>query len=142
MVGRIVSSVTSVGWRRMSLMLTHQPRIPCQLCLSRGGDSPRLVYHRHYSSRADRALGGMFYCVGCKRPHSAEIDGRLSVCVSSSALHEVWRPRNPTLLYRGNPIHVDYLTIPGASILDLMSAFKQEYRDVSQPLDVVLVNDD
>ena len=134
-------SVVLIWWHSMSLVSSPQPQVPCQLCLSRGRgpQAPRPVYHRHYSSRADRALGGLFYCLGCKRPHSAEVDGRLRVCVSASALHEFWGPRNPSVLYRGSPFHVDYLSIPGSSILDLMTVFRQEYGEVSQPLDVVLV---
>ena len=42
-------------------------------------------------------------------------------------------------MYRGNSEHVDYLTIPGAPILELMTVFKREYGEVDQALDVVLV---
>ena len=42
-------------------------------------------------------------------------------------------------MYRGNSEHVDYLTIPGAPILELMTVFKREYGEVNKALDVVLV---
>ena len=87
----------------------------------------------------NRAMGGIFFCVSCDRLHPSIIEDRLRVCVSASALHEFWNPRDKTVLYRGNAVHVDYLTIPGAPILELMTAFKKEYGGVNQALDVVLV---
>ena len=84
-------------------------------------------------------MGGIFFCVSCNRLHPADIEGRLRVCVSASALHEFWKPRDRTIMYRGNSEHVDYLTIPGAPILELMTVFKREYGEVNKALDVVLV---
>lgn len=132
-------SVVNVRQLRMALAAGSRVRAPCQLCLPRSSGLSRLIYHRHHSSRSDRALGGVFFCASCKKPHLADMGGRLRVCVSASALHEFWNPRDKTVLYRGSDLHVDYLTIPGASILELMTVFRQEYGGVTQPLDVVLV---
>ena len=41
--------------------------------------------------------------------------------------------------YQGDPIHIDYITIPGATIKDLHHAFLAEYGNVHRPIDVLLV---
>ena len=135
------TSVTIIWSRGMFLDTSTQTPDPCELCPSQGHGSQvsQPVHRRHYSSRADRSRGGLFYCLGCKRSHAADVSGRLRVCVSASALHEFWFPRSPSILYRGSPHHVDYLSVPGAPVLDLMAVFKKEYDGVTQPLDVVLV---
>jgi len=37
------------------------------------------------------------------------------------------------------PIHIDYITIPGATVKDLHHAFLSEYGNVHRPIDVLLV---
>ena len=59
--------------------------------------------------------------------------------MTASFLHEFWLPRDFRVQVEGNPFHVDYLSVPGAGILDLAEIFKFEYRTVAAPLDVVLV---
>ena len=41
--------------------------------------------------------------------------------------------------YQGDPIHIDYITIPGATVKDLHHAFLAEYGNVHRPIDVLLV---
>ena len=41
--------------------------------------------------------------------------------------------------YNGDPIHIDYLGIPGAWITDLHHAWMAEYEYVDTPVDVVLM---
>ena len=116
---------------------------PCNLCPSwpPGSVGGTKVYHKHYSSCMERRAcsGPSFYCAPCKMSHSPEIPGRIRVCVTASFLHEFWLPRDFRVQVEGNPFHVDYLSVPGAGILDLAEIFKFEYRAVAAPLDVVLV---
>jgi hypothetical protein len=120
-----------------------QARSPCVLCPSQRYDDGSVIplYHRHHSSYADRisSLTGAVFSPGCKCVHSSQIGGRLRVCVSASALHEFWKPWDGLITYRGNPFHVDYTSIPGSTILELLGAFQLDYETVNQPLDVVLV---
>lgn len=71
--------------------------------------------------------------------HSPGLSGRIRICVTASFLHEFWLPRDLQVQVEGNPFHVDYLSVPGAGILDLAEIFKTEYQTVSAPLDVILV---
>ena len=85
------------------------------------------------------SLGQFFDCAPCKMGHSTNIMGRIRVCVTASFLHEVWLPRDLRVEFVGNPFHVDYLSVPGAGILDLAELFKREYLGVAAPIDVMLV---
>lgn len=99
------------------------------------------TYHKHYSSIMERTTSSdeAFNCAPCKMYHSTEVMGRVKVCVTASYLHEFWLPRDPRVRVDGNPFHVDYLSVPGAGILDLADLFKTEYSSVLSPIDVVLV---
>ena len=61
------------------------------------------------------------------------------MCVTASFLHEFWLTRDFRVEFAGNAFHVDYLSVPGAGILDLAELFKIEYADVDAPIDVMLV---
>ncbi len=41
--------------------------------------------------------------------------------------------------YQGDDIHIDYITIPGATVRELEHVFIAEYSNVHRPLDVLLV---
>ena len=41
--------------------------------------------------------------------------------------------------YEGDEIHIDYLTIPGATVRELEHAFMAEYGNVHRAVDVLLV---
>ena len=116
---------------------------PCRRCPSwpPGCLTGIATYHKHYSSMMERSLSSndAFNCAPCKMYHSPEVVGRLRVCVTASYLHEFWLPRDPRIRVDGNPFHVDYLSVPGAGILDLADLFKTEYGSVFSPIDVVLV---
>ena len=107
------------------------------------------VHHKHFSSRILRSdiLGindtvTPFYCPSCKSRHRAYTEDRIKVVVSDSTLHQFFAPLSPNAPeYEGDLVHVDYITIEGGLIPELLLAFKYDYVDVtpSKPLDVVLV---
>ena len=117
---------------------------PCKWCPSwpPGTSNEVMTYHKHYSSRMERyeSLGQLFECAPCQMRHSPNIMGRVRVCVTASFLHEFWLPRDVRVEFAGNPFHVDYLSVPGAGILDLAELFRTEYHNVTAPLDVMLVS--
>ena len=107
------------------------------------------VYHRHFSSRRLREMSGAensnnpYYCPSCKHQHQPDPTNRIKVVVSDSTLHNFFSStaRIGSRLYRGDASHVDYVTIPGADINTLRSAFRLDYMEKphSKPLDVVMV---
>ena len=107
------------------------------------------VYHRHFSSRRLREMIGVedkdhpYYCPSCKYQHKPYPNTRIKVVVSDSTLHNFFAPssHSGSALYPGDVRHVDYVTIPGADINTLRSAFRLDYMEKlpTKPLDVVLV---
>ena len=76
--------------------------------------------------------------------HTPYPDNRIRVVVSDSSLHQFFAPSGyvETLQYRGDGVHIDYLTIAGGDIKTLIDAFRLEYLDnppSQKPLDVVMV---
>ena len=75
-------------------------------------------------------------------PHVPYPDPRHKIVVSDSTLHQFFAPPGCTQTYRGESIHVDYLTIETADIRTLLDAFRLEYLDfppTTKPMDVVTV---
>ena len=110
----------------------------------------RQVFHNHFSSKRLRtdilgveASGRGFYCLSCKSRHRPYIYDRIKIVVSDSTLHQFYAPLTPSSPpYEGDLLHVDYVTIEGGLIPDLLQAFCQDYRDdgmLPKPIDVVLV---
>ena len=59
--------------------------------------------------------------------------------ITNGTLHHYWLPYDPERsLYDGDSVHVDQISIPGATINDLFTAFWVDYGDESRGLDVVL----
>ena len=107
------------------------------------------IYHRHFSSLFLRTISGVndntpYLCPSCMRSHAPYSDDRIRIVVSDSSLHQFFAPSGyvDTLQYRGDSVHIDYLTIAGADIGTLIDAFRLEYLDnppSQKPLDVVMV---
>ena len=110
-------------------------------------DTPRQVRHRHSSSRQIRVVMGVeqhwsnpFYlCPTCQAPHLAKPNYGLNVCVSSSQLHDFHYPREESVVCPPDTLHVDWLTIPGATISDLNYAWRLDYHRETRPMRIVLV---
>ena len=106
------------------------------------------VHHHHFSSlqlRKDagvEASGEGYSCPSCKSRHRPYTEDRIKLVVGDSTMHEFFAPEGYTAThYKGDLVHVDYLTIKGGYIHELIEAFMLEYEHHSQakPLDVVLV---
>ena len=105
------------------------------------------IYHRHGSTRQARVLQGAEYatknctymCPSCQVPHMAAMDYGLDICVSDSTLHEIHHPREPGVICPPDSSHVDWLTIPGATVEELLFAWQVEYGHEKRPMRILLV---
>ena len=101
------------------------------------------IFHKHFSSKFVRSCSGAatstYFCPTCKCMHSTTLTGRLKICISSSTLHEFWAPRGSSVIYEGDINHIEYITIPGAQVLDLLEAWKIDYYKESRAMDIIVV---
>ena len=76
---------------------------------------------------------GQYDCGNCKvAVHYAKHGDRYSLIISSSMMHG-WRGDNIAEgKYRGDQLHIDEITIPGATIEDLQLAFDSGMATSSQ----------
>ena len=111
-------------------------------------DERQRVHHHHFSSLQLREVTGVeesgegYLCPSCKSRHRPYTDDRIKLVVGDSTIHEFFAPKGHTTShYEGDLVHVDYITIKGAFIHQLIHAFRVEYDQLQQakPLDVVLV---
>ena len=121
----------------------------CNIC-SYNQPSPetaRAVYHHHDSSRQVRLMMGVeghwdnpyYLCPSCQAPHSARLTYGLNVCVSTSQLHNFHFPREEGVVVPPDSTHVDWITIPGATIDQLSYAWRLDYHREQRPQRVLLV---
>ena len=124
------------------------PRKKCVICSHNQHQEheKRSIYHnRHYSSKYTRECSGVenvpgdYFCPPCKAVHSSTKQNRIKICVACSLLHEFWAPRESNVIYEGDKSHIDYITIPGAKVINLIDAWKIDYFQESRPMDVLLV---
>ena len=107
----------------------------------------RKVKHHHDSSRQVRVMMGVeghhtnpFYmCPTCQAPHLVRPNYGLNVCVSTSQLHNFHFPREEGVVVPPDSIHVDWLTIPGATLKELSYAWRLDYHKEPRPQRVMLV---
>ena len=118
----------------------------CLICSYKQPRNPIPIYHRHSSTRQARVLQGAEYakrncsylCPTCQVSHLAEVDYGMDVCLSDSTLHDFHHPREPGLVCPPDSSHVDWLTIPGATVEDLLFAWQVEYGKVDRPMRIYL----
>ena len=124
-------------------------RNKCFICSSELND----VHHCHFSALyymktigvntgSVRDTGGKLFCPSCKSMHGAYPEERIKIIVADSTFH-LFFAVGGTLgdSFKGDIIHVNYLTIAGAMSDQLFDAFKIEYgnKPMSRPLDVLFV---
>ena len=105
------------------------------------------VYHLHNSAREYRILQRVEYgstnlqylCPTCQDTHPARPEYGLNICVSTSQLHNFHQPREPGVTCSPDPIHVDWLTIPGAVMSDLDYAWRIDYHRQPTPMRILVV---
>ena len=127
-----------------------RPRPPrCNIC-SGMQTPPRSrgpVYHHHNSPRLSRILQRAEYspsnpsylCSSCQLTHPARESYGLNICVSTSQLHNFHQPRTPGVFCLPDTIHVDWVTIPGAVLSDLIQAWITDYKRERTPMRILVV---
>ena len=106
-------------------------------------EKPTPVYHVHNSSKQNRLRMmldgyGQYHCNTCEiSPHPYESGKRTAIYISSSTLNN-WHGDYMGNIYKGDPFHLDYITVPGATIEELHQAFACEYQNYWHSMDVVL----
>ena len=140
------------GAQQQGLHQHHQGPGRCNICsyAQLSPESKVPVYHRHFSSLNLRNINGSevtntpYLCPSCRTSHVPYPKLRTKLVISDSSLHCFFDhpPVGPIgRKYKGDILHTDYLTIPGASIHTLTNAFRIEYVDTKhgRPLDVCVV---
>ena len=106
----------------------------------------RAVRHSHFSSKFMMSMSmdssGMSFCSSCKKLHSKNPTERIKLCLTDSTLHRFFVPPEKDgqqLQYEGDKEHVDYVSIPGGKVEDLLHAFRVEYENETRAIDVLVV---
>ena len=121
----------------------------CQICSYRQPlpDPKTPVFHRHNSSRQQRILQNVEYddenkwylCPTCQAMHQSRLDYGLNICVSDAQLHNFYLPEDTSLTCPPDSTHVDWVTVPGATIPELEFAWSVDYHHVKAPCRILLV---
>ena len=130
--------------------MSQQPYYPqCQICSYRqAAPDPKVpVFHKHDSARQYRILQNVEYeeenrpylCPSCQITHPARPEYGLNICVSASELHNFHFPSDENIVCPPDQIHVDWLSIPEATISELEYAWTVDYHRQTQPMRVLLV---
>ena len=125
------------------------PPQQCNICSFRQPKpmTPRPVFHRHFSSTEIRITQGVewsttnrpYMCPTCEEFHPSRLSYGLNVCLGDSQLHEFHLPQDPSVKCRPDSLHVDWITIPGATIPTLDMAWQVDYAKYNRPMRVLLV---
>ena len=82
----------------------------------------------------------MYVCPTCQVAHEANPpDVGLNVCVSGSQLHEFHYPKDESIHVPPDKIHVDWITVPGATVDTLCDAWRLDYSKAKRPMRIMLV---
>ena len=121
----------------------------CKICSYKQSspDRPAPVYHRHHSAKQVRIFQGVeykednldYFCPTCQESHKNRMPYGLNICLSTSQLHEFHHPREEGVTCPPDTSHVDWVTIPGGTIADLLLAWKIDYHREWRPMRVLLV---
>jgi len=93
------------------------------------------VCHPHISTQQieSRFQTENYYCPICKKQHPKQSEGRRSLVLGSSTLHNIWKVSE----YKPN-FHVDFDCIIGGKIHDVHASFLYQYAKIKEPMDVLL----
>lgn len=137
----------SLPRRPPTMSLEEQPQ--CQICSFRqpAPDPKTAVYHKHDSARQHRILQNVEYelenkqylCPTCQSTHLARPEYGLNICVSASELHGFHFPSDETIVCPPDTVHVDWLTIPGATLPELEFAWTVDYHRQKLPMRILVV---
>ena len=112
-------------------------------------ERPKEVNHHHYSSKDVRIAMGVerfedsrdnpdHLCPTCQKVHHSNPEEGLNICVSS-LLHNFHFPPDTNVTVPPDNLHVDWVTIPGASIDDLCYAWRLDYHKEPRPMRIMLI---
>ena len=88
----------------------------------------------------DVSTNPMYVCPTCQVAHEANPpDVGLNVCVSGSQLHEFHYPKDESIHVPPDKIHVDWITVPGATVDTLCDAWRLDYSKAKRPMRIMLV---
>ena len=80
-----------------------------------------------------------FMCTTCMKVHLARPNTGVNVCVSGSQLHNIHTPRYSTSpAMNPDPVHIDWLTVCGATIAELEYAWMCDYKYQARPMRILL----
>ena len=104
------------------------------------------VQHRHNSAREVRIMQGVefgetnrnYMCTTCMTTHPARPEQGLNVCVGTSQLHNLHHPRDSNVHCPPDPLHIDWVTVCGATIAELEYAWLLDYRRQPRPMRILL----
>ena len=125
--------------------MNRSDRQKCAICSGR-----QFPVHHVFSSKYLLKLVGKggqdpveYQCPSCKVSHPSQgPEERVKILFSNSMLHQYWLPNRGEsngVLYEGDEVHVDHVTIPWGLIKELCLAFVQEYGDETRGLYVLLL---
>ena len=114
--------------RKYSKIRSGIPR--CNICSQQHllGYDTLEIHHNHFSNKQ---------AVISSITPANNPNFRLKICVSDSPLHEHWD--DEMIATAGGNFQVCWLSIPGARINELITAWEVEYRDEMIPMDVMLL---
>lgn len=144
-----VQTTGQLSTRTQDTALTMPPPPSCLICSYQQTrpETRRNVKHYHDSSRQVRVMMGVeghstnpFYmCPSCQAAHLIRPSCGLNVCVSTSQLHNFRYPREQGVVVPPDTTHVDWLTIPGATIRELAYAWRLDYQNEARPQRIMLI---
>jgi hypothetical protein len=134
--------------RARAQLRPHAQLRECNICSYRQISPviPSPVFHSHNSAREVRILQGVEYvtanipymCTTCITTHPARPELGLNVCLSTSQLHNIHTPRSSSIRSDPDPIHIDWLTVCGATIAELEYAWVLDYKRQPRPMRILL----
>ena len=119
-----------------------QPAPYCYICSANLYE----VFHHHHSGREIRIVQGVdktetlpYMCTTCKTVHPDRPDEGLNVLVGTGQLHDLHNPRDRNKVpIVPDPLHIDWLTVVGATIRELEFAWLRDYASQTKPMRILL----
>ena len=107
---------------------------------------PKPVHHEHSSAREVRVLQGVedkdgnpnYMCTSCSSVHSSLPPQGLHIVVGDGNVHNIHNPRGSRVRCPPDPLHIDWLTVYGATIPELEHAWKVEYGEYKKAMRILL----
>ena len=122
----------------------------CEICSEfpqRRSGKMQVVRHRHFATSVENSVRQVdefgritcSSCVGSFNTHLYKQAARISLVLSSSTLHHCLTDADLNFGYRGNPIHLDWSTIPGGKINGALHGYRALYSGSNRPVDCLAV---